>query len=61
MVKDHGFSNTKVDPSGRCFRSGLHLAGMVLHHVDVDNQELHGEDRQGHRRSPEDKFIIVDV
>ena len=28
---------------------------MTLHHVDVDNPELHGEARQGHRRSPEVK------
>ena len=34
---------------------------MALHHVDVDNPELHGEDRKGHRRSPEVEFIVVVV
>ena len=34
---------------------------MALQHVDVDNPELHGEDRQGHRRLPEDELIVVDV
>ena len=34
---------------------------MALHHVDVDNPELHGEDKEGHRRSPEDELIVVDI
>ena len=62
MVKDHAFGNISDDPSVWGLSSELHyLAGMVLHHVDVDDPELLGEGRQGRRRPPEDEFIVMDV
>ena len=59
-VKDQGLGNSQVDPSGRWLWSGFHLAGMALHHVDVENSELQGEESQGHRRPPEDEFNVAD-
>ena len=34
---------------------------MALHHVVVDNRELHGEETQGHRRPPEVELFVLDV
>ena len=33
---------------------------MALHHVVVDNRELHGEETQGHGGPPEVELIVVD-
>ena len=59
MLKDHGFATFKLILPVDDFDQDFTL--LALHHVDVDNPELHGEDRKGHRRSPEDEFIVVDV